>query len=308
MPEEMGGAKRPGLLVLLAGLMTSLGTLALMFALNIVAPDFHLMGWYVNFVLPVGAIAVGLAAGSGYGLASWLTGAKIGRGLMYQVLLLQVGCFFVAQYVEYLLIRNVLPPGITFWQYFDAMTRAFAWNNHGQPGQPFGVWGYGIRVLDICGFALGGMIVPAFLFAVPYCDACQVYMRTLDLGRVPAGIVPRNIKKKDTEGQQAYVAEQQAALEAGRTLINELLTTVVSKQPQKFADLLHEYSLRKKETEKLTTRMAVSLQHCRSCQRGKVVVKLNTGHGEAVQISDLTQTEVEPEFVRNVLLYRQDAR
>jgi hypothetical protein len=39
--------------------------------------DFNIMGWYANYVLPIGALLVGLVASSGYGIASWITGQKI---------------------------------------------------------------------------------------------------------------------------------------------------------------------------------------------------------------------------------------
>ncbi|HVW01601.1 MAG TPA: hypothetical protein VHB77_14710 [Planctomycetaceae bacterium] len=308
--DDVHPVKRPGMLVLLAGIFTSLGTLAGLYALNIVAPDVNVMGWYADGVIPIGAILVGFIAGSGYGVASWLTGSKIGSGLMWKILFLQIGCYFLAQYVEFLILRNAnaLPPAVTFWEYFDVITRSFAWEDHGKPGQPFGVWGYGMRAFEIAGFALSGLIAPTILFSVPYCDACQIYMRTEDLGRLPAGVTVRKIKKKDTEGQQAYAAEQQAALQQGQQHLEALLATVGANDPQRFVQLIHEHAPRKKEIEAQTTRLAVSLQRCRGCHCGNLVVKLNAGHGKEIVVTDVSKTALPPDFVRNVVMYRADLR
>ncbi len=120
-------AKRPGLLVLFAGMGTAMGTLALLYVVD-VALEFHALGFYINGVIPLGAIGVGLLAGSGYGIASWLTGARIGRELLITVILFQVVAYGFAQYAEYLMVREAIPGGaqIAFWEYFDAVTRAFA--------------------------------------------------------------------------------------------------------------------------------------------------------------------------------------
>ena len=75
------------ILVLLSGIGTTLVALLGVYLLDVTTDDFHIMGWYANYVLPVGALLVGLVASFGYGLASWLTGIKITRGLLVKVLL-----------------------------------------------------------------------------------------------------------------------------------------------------------------------------------------------------------------------------
>ncbi len=304
--EEGSYIKRPGLLVILSGIGTSLGTLAALYVLEQIAPELNVMGWYANYIIPVGAMLVGFLAGSGYGLASWLTGAKIGKALMLQVLLLQVACYFLAQYVSFLMLN--LPPGPTFWQYFDAATRSFAWNNHGQPGVPFGIWGYAIRTLEIAGFSLSGLFAPAILFSVPYCDACQVYMRTKDLGRLPVGCVVRKPRETDLVGQESSLNEEKTAFEAGKKLIEDLLLAVANRQPQAVAELLHHFAPRRKEIDAHTSRVVVSLHHCPACQRGTFLLKQHSGYGDQVVITDLSQSALDPEFVRSLMLRRDDLR
>src|SRR5687767_7320502 len=99
--EPVTVSNTPYLFVILCGLITSALTLAGVYWLNANTTDFAIMGWYANYVLPVGAVLVGLAAGSGYGIASWMTGVRISRQLMLTVVLLQTVMYFAAEYVEY---------------------------------------------------------------------------------------------------------------------------------------------------------------------------------------------------------------
>jgi len=135
-PSELTPDKRPGLLVLSAGLATTVLTLGIVYLLGA-----QVMGWYVNYIIPAGAIFVGLCAGLGYGLGSWFTGAKISGRLLLMVVILQVIAYFGAQYLDYVMLRAAVGVPFSFLEYFDFVTRSFAWEDNGQPGQPFGAWG-----------------------------------------------------------------------------------------------------------------------------------------------------------------------
>jgi hypothetical protein len=302
---EITQPKRPGLLVLAAGVATAIGSLGLLFILGIVFPNFTAMGFYLEYVIPAGAILVGLVAGSGYGIASWVTGCKISRGLLVSVIVLQVAVYFLAQYVEFTMIRAAFPDDvkISFWQYFDIITRAFCWQENGQPGEPFGAWGYGMRALEIAGFAVGGIIAPAILFAVPYCDKCQVYMRSKELGLLPAGVVPKKIKKKDTEAQQAYEQEIGEALERGRDLVGQMTEMVNSGNADAFAGVLGEHVPNKKQIGTMTSRIVVKLHYCRRCGSGNVIFQLTSGQGQNISTTEIGKYEADSTFLRNLELY-----
>ena len=300
--------KRPGLLVLMSGVGTSVATLVLLYVVNLITPELHVMGWYANGIIPVGSMLVGLVAGSGYGIASWFTGAKIGKGLLFQIVLLQLLAYMFSQYVDFLIVKAAvgnLNLQISFWEYFDLTTRAFAWDNDGKPAEPFGAWGYGMRALEMSGFSLCAMIAPAILFAVPYCEACQIYMKSTELGLLPAGIAPRKVKKKDTEGQQTYEEDLKLAMESGQTRMETLLESVNEKDPRQFVDLLSEHADNKKAIGKQTSRLTVSLEHCKQCQAGRVVLKLQTGFGENQSVTELARVDVEAEFTRDVMSFRK---
>ena len=93
------------------------------------------------------------------------------------VLLLQTGAYVAAEYVEYGDVMDglrqrgqMIGPEPSFPQYYDFKARSFAWKNGNQPGQPLGGWGSVFVVLGAAGFILSGLIAPAVLYAVPYCE------------------------------------------------------------------------------------------------------------------------------------------
>ena len=92
MPPAPRGAReeRSHSLVLLSGLISTALALLAVYILDTKTEDFHVMGWYANYVIPIGAILVGVVASSGYGLASWLSGVKITRSLLWTVLVLNL--------------------------------------------------------------------------------------------------------------------------------------------------------------------------------------------------------------------------
>src|SRR6185503_10851514 len=86
---------------LLAGIATSALALFSIYVINTKYPDVNVMGWYVNFVIPAGALLVGIVAGAGYGFGSWLSGTRITRGMFAGIMVLQLVVYVGAQYVEF---------------------------------------------------------------------------------------------------------------------------------------------------------------------------------------------------------------
>lgn len=316
----------PSTTVLASGVATSAVTLFGLYLLSQRWPEFQPMGFYVNLVLPVGAIVVGLIAGSGYGIASWLTGSKIGRVTLLAVVLLQVWAYFMAQNLEFrTLVANqkelladlkmtdddgneiAVPQAVidefnpSFWEYFDETTRAFAFNDRqGNPGPALGAWGYLVRVAEIVGFSLGGLIAPAILMACPYCESCGVYMKSNQLGVLPAGIEPRKIKKTDAEGNATYEQEIGAALSEGQALAAATLDAGEAGDSTAIADLLAEHGPAKKAINKATARTELHLRRCPRCNGGALVAKIVSGYGEKVQVLAEEKREVSPDFVRGL--------
>jgi hypothetical protein len=295
--------KRPGMLVIGAGLVTSALSLAVVYVLSAGGDGIEIMGFYAEYVLPIGAFGVGLAAGSGYGVASWVTGVKISKGLLFAVVAMQIAVYFCAQYVEYLNVAPKYEDGtpVGFLRYYDFLARSFAWKqDDGSLGEPLGLWGYAFRGLELVGFVLGGLIAPAILFAKPYCQKCQVYMRTRALCLVPMGVAPRKIKKKNVEGQAAFEAEMAEAAAEGEAVLERLREYAEADQVEEFQALVRELSGNKKETAKLTRRIAVELVSCRQCGSGRLALTELTGQADKVTRTPLPPIELEPQFLRRI--------
>ncbi len=93
---DVGGEDHRGRLVLLAGSATTFDALTGVFAAAHAGEN--IMGWYADYVLPVGALLVGMVAASGYGIAAWVTGLKMTPRLMWSVAGELALSYFIAQY------------------------------------------------------------------------------------------------------------------------------------------------------------------------------------------------------------------
>src|SRR5688572_23856592 len=194
-PIAVRGPQRGQLFMIYSGLITTALTLAGVYWMNQNAEDFNIMGWYANYVLPVGAVIVGALAGCGYGIGSAMSGLKVSRRLLTLIVLFQVIAYFIAQYIEYRdIVTRLGITGLGFWEYFHINAVSFAWKQKdGDMGEPLGYWGYAFHALEVAGFALGGLIVPAVMMARPYCDTCRRYMKTRELGAIPAAVPARKV-------------------------------------------------------------------------------------------------------------------
>jgi hypothetical protein len=310
--ESAPGSRPSSLFVILCGIITSVLALAGVYWLDRNATDVHIMGWYANFVIPAGALIVGLVAGSGYGIASWVTGVRIGRGLLWTVVLLQTVAYVGAEYVEYRdVVRPVGQPGLgqvqplnvpSFLEYYDYKARNFAWKKeHGNGvGEPLGVWGYFFVLLGAAGFILGGLIAPAVLFKAPYCNGCQRYKSRKALGVLPAAVPVKKISKKDAAAQAAHAREQEEAAARANLAVARLQEAIAAGNVEAFTqDLSAAGSV--KQNNKLPSRVTVSLTWCRSCESGRIAMTLVSGVGDKMTQLSLGEATASPEFVRALL-------
>src|SRR5262249_23664204 len=149
----------------------------------------NIMGWYGDYIIPIGALLIGVVASSGYGIASWFSGVRIHRWLLALILFLGLFAYFAAHYIEFrsqgpLVPRDTGAP-VTFPEYFHAMTITMAWKSESKPPSSYrlpgmgpqqqeeepetlGKWGYLVRLGELVGFVGGSLIAPAILLAHPY--------------------------------------------------------------------------------------------------------------------------------------------
>jgi hypothetical protein len=291
-----------GLVIILAGLATSTIVLALLYAAaqaNVV-----IMGWYVMPYIPVGAILAGLAAGSGYAVATVLKGVKVTAVMCVAIVVLQLGCYAAAQYLDYRVANPVYQDGtpVGFLTYFDAVTRSFhSESEHGgKPGEPLGVWGYGIRALEMVGFGFGGLIGALIIRTLPYCQVCQQYMKSRKLIEIPSSVPARKIKKKDTEALAAHQAQQQAAHQKAHQTLQTLGALAGEGNHREFQRVLGELAASTKGASKLPRSVVLKMVWCRQCGKGYVRAAATDRARNKVVSSELTRWNVSPEFVGNL--------
>ncbi len=289
-------------LVLAGGLVTTALALAAVWWVTNTWPDVNVMGWYLWWVVPAGAMAVGAGASSGYALVSWLGGVKISGRLLFTIFALQVPAYLGACWIEYVGYAPTYDDGtaVDFWTWFDWATRSIAFlDKEGNPGEPFGAWGYAFRALEIAGFSLGSLAGPAALRAKPYCEACSLYMRSREVAVFAASVPAVKVGKKDIAGKIGHENEQRAAWERGLALLDELESFAEANDPGRFRDRLKELEPQRKAAAKLPVRIQVELSHCPRCEAGLLRARRASGQGEHVQVEDLVRSELPQYFVRN---------
>ena len=197
LPEMLNPAKRQMNLTIIAwGVLSTLATFLLVEWIRSYGGDPMLV--YIHHVIPAGAMVVGFFAGLGYAIGSKRSETRLGPW----TLMLMACLHLVAWVMLYAAAwwHASAPggdaPGISFSTWFDQVTQAII-PEHNSTGDPLHGWCYFIRIGEIIGFILGGMIAPLILYAVPYCENCQRYLKSKTLLGVPAATEYRAFASHD---------------------------------------------------------------------------------------------------------------
>ena len=143
---------------------------------------YSLMMW---FVVPIGAIISGFVASGGYYFGSILFGYKPTKLLMFNIVFISVSTFFMIYWLGYTSVAvngRPIKEFITFSKYIDEVITHQSMNIHvhgsnfGSTGE-LGGFGYFIAILQILGFAIGGLIIYGILSSLPYCQKCSKYLK-----------------------------------------------------------------------------------------------------------------------------------
>lgn len=292
--------------VVLCGLFTTALTLTGLYFLNHAVPDLNPMGLYVWFAVPVGAIIVGLLASCGYGLMAWWCGIRMPKGLVVAIVLLQVGAYFIAQYIEFrgLGLAYVDGTAVGFWEYFDAVTRSYTYtadstSSHSTSSE-VGAFGYVFRLLEIAGFSLAAVFYDSVLQGKAYCDLCKVYKRSNTAACLPAGITPRKIKKKDVDGGIAYEKEKDEAAAAGVQQTEELIAMLRDGDGAGFLEKLKDTRVSSREAQKLTSWVQFELTKCPRCSEGELQANMHVKMQEGVGVTMIAKCIVAPSVVEQL--------
>jgi len=280
------------------------------------------MGWYLNYIIPAGAILVGLAASSGYALMSWLLGVKIRRALLLDILFLLFVSYFAAEYVQF---RSRGPLGVPtgtqtvqtaqgpqtithyrrlgFWEYFHLKAINWTWDKESsrdKENEPLGMAGYFFVCLGILGVAFSGLIIPGILGRSPYCELCEQYMRTRQINLLPGWVPMKKASKKDAEGQAAQNQIQAAKFEEATGRLKRMVTAAQNNDPAGFLKESNQDPAERKAAKKLARRLQISLIQCPSCSSGQIAPIWLTGQGKQLLRTKLPKVESPPDFVRAI--------
>jgi hypothetical protein len=286
--------------VIFAGLVTTLATLLGVWEIE--SHGITVMGWYLDYVIPIGALGVGLAASSGYGVASWLRGVKISGRLLAAIFAIQVGAYLGASWIQFAAYAPAYPDGspVSFATFFDVTTRAFAWmQKDGTQGTPYGVWGYGFRALEVSGFCLGSLIAPLALRRRAYCDACSLYMRGAKSLMLAASVPLAKLGKNDLHAAALHEAEQRAAYDRGIAALDELHGLAEANDAAGFRARAKENEIARSAAQKLPQRIAVALARCPRCESGEMRSTLWSGFGQQQQSRALARSALARCFARD---------
>lgn len=323
-------AEKPWFPVILAGIATTILTLMGLYFLT-TSGGSSIMGWYAWYIVPMGAMLVGLLAASGYGLVSWFAGVKIKNWLLGVVLCIQIVAYGAAQYIEYqrFLQVNVVPfqkelaplspqeratvveelqseglkakliSGATpsLGDYIDENAREFTFESKYKTDtpKPFGVWGYAFLFLQFVGFVGGSLISPLALASHPFCERCQRYKQGKQLTLIPASVGSKLFQKTDPQAMEM-------AMHQGDTTLAKLLELGKEGRAIEFNEIIRSLSQSQKEAAGLPRRYALSVMRCRGCRDGELRVQLLEGQGRGQKITQLKErtTIVPPDFIQAV--------
>jgi len=305
MSESASSSPTLSLPVLIGGLLTTALALAGVWWLAHNADDFNVMNWYAWFILPIGPLLVGLVAGSGYGLASWFTSFRVGKATLAVVVVLQLGAYVLAQYIDYLEIvqtYSAFPP--SFVQFFDEVTRSISFESDDFDSTgPLGAWGYGIRLLEALGFIGGALMILSGLRGQEYCEACGQYMKSNAIVSIPASAPGKAGVFAGKAKKAAHAEASETAFQSAATIHDALFAHVEQGNARGFSDTVQRIvasgELAKGKPLKGVPRFfAVTLTSCPNCRQGTVFSLLRTINGRDVHDEPVSSLPVSPEFVQ----------
>ena len=237
-----------------------------------------------------------------------MRGIRVAGRLLAIVVILTLGAYFTAHYVQY----RALDPqyedntAVTFWEYFDFMTRSFTFESTGDIGrdsgepEPLGALGYGVRCLEIAGFTLGGIIPLLWLGSLAYCDQCQVYMKGRALCSIPAWTTeePKHFTCKETKAVMADWGIL-AAEKADETL-KKLTQSIIENDAAAASAIVLPLRAETKQAEGCLKFIQVKLNSCPQCRTGHVIASLTEGTGDKRKITTWDPVPASGEFVRKL--------
>lgn len=169
------------LAISLCGLVTTAVTVAALVFMEL-EWDFAFYSLLHFFVIPTGAIISGAGAASGYYFGALLLHTKPTIRILLNMMLISVLAYFSINYVLYSMLEVdgvAVSTLIAFSEFLDLLltNMSMSIGRETSGTGELGSLGYVVVLLQIVGFALGGLVVYIFLRKKPYCDHCNKYFK-----------------------------------------------------------------------------------------------------------------------------------
>lgn len=279
--------------VLLAGAATTAAALALHHVLLRTGVD--VMGFSLNFLLPVGALLLGLIATIGFGVAAWQGGRRIDRVILLGGLVVLLGGYLGGEVFEFnRRFPNGQPYGgrlLGFWGSYQLSARQQRFSTRsGRLGSSAGDLGLVARGMQVALFVLGGLAAPLVLRKKPYCATCSRYRRSKSIAVVPAGLPPKVFGNNSPE----RVALRAEKAEAAQATLRAVLAAAAANDGAAVADRLQQDgpAARKREAGTCDARLHFDLHSCERCGEGELVAAMLTGQGKQIRRVELSRQPV----------------
>lgn len=257
------------------------------FVLGYIAVEYDLAiySFMLFFILPVGAIAAGLAASSGYYFGALFFHKKPAGGVLLNMVIASLSAFILINYtVFYLLEIEGVPIKeiVDFWKFLDIGIRStvlsFSSRSHeiGSISE-LGAAGYLYAAWQLTGFGLGGYMMFLFLADNPYCDDCSQY-------------------RKRVFRQERYTSDADALLENF-----DGFAALIAECRYEDAGKLHSYAMgNEKCTRARYLRTRIDVHSCRSCGTGLLAFNTHKRKGnnwdEIAELSFVVLLEQTPDL------------
>jgi len=306
-------SKRPGLLVILGGLVTTALVLGINVGVNVLTGgDFDPIGLYVCFLIPIAAILMGVAAGFGYSFVSWRRGIPVSIGLVIVVFVLQAGAYFLALYADYHLVGPIdkrTGEATPFLSYYNRVTHGITQQGllcHGTschtPRKSDQV-DYGRRALEILAFAAGSLIPLLIVGGHEYCDRCRVYLkREKCVLWIRAGSPILNTKRMNHDQLARYGKLQGDAKRAADEASAAIQFAIKEVDPVAFEEAVYYFRDPNVVQNNIGAWIEIGMLYCPRCQQGILKFYACTWGEEGETVRELRLEQIiTPELTRVLL-------
>lgn len=287
------------LLVIPLGLLT---TAIALIAAHLVSRWRHsyVTGWHYLYVIPYGAMMVGVVAGSGYYLGGKFAGLRVRHLVFWLIVLIQIAAFCAGQYFEFWslgpLIERPSRKPLGFFRFFHLMTIALRFSGE---SDPLGLGGYWIRALELGGFVFGSVIWLAPLGGKNYCHLCSRYLEERLLAIIPASAP--DPKSLDEQSKMEFEAQSVIVMERAEAELARLDELAAEGNLADFLNQLQRWRIEGRAAAKPLTRIRVDLSYCPNCHAGELKQVVQMGQEIHRRVVALPSIELDRAFVAGVL-------